>query len=123
MLPMLNEQWKRTIIPDNPLMLFLSLAGYALVEDARRSMRAMETVNGDLFNKYLIYKYLSCSQATFRITPSSASNPAEIRHILMRLISSAPSLTKGGRTAAQSSLPCSTSASFIRLCMSVRGSA
>ena len=52
-----------------------------------------------------------------------SSRPAATRASPMRRISAASSFFSGGRTTARGSLPSSTSASFIRLCMSKKGSA
>ena len=60
--------------------------------------------------------------AAFR-RPSRSSRPAATSARRMRSISSAGSLTSGGRTTARGNRPRSTSASFMRLCMSTNGSA
>ena len=52
-----------------------------------------------------------------------SSRPASISASLIRAISASDILTSGGRTTARGSLPSSTSASFMRLCMSTKGSA
>src|SRR5215468_10765972 len=52
-----------------------------------------------------------------------ASRPASASAARMRSISASASLTSGGRTTARGSRPSSTSASFMRLCMSAQGSA
>jgi carboxyl-terminal processing protease len=59
-------------------------------------------------------------QATF--FARSPSSPAATSACRMRSISAAGSLASGGRTTARGSLPSSTSASFMRLCMSTQGS-
>lgn len=63
----------------------------------------------------------ACQAARLSLTPLSI--PASISASRMRAISALEILTKGGRTTARGSLPSSTSASFIRLCMSTNGSA
>ena len=52
-----------------------------------------------------------------------SSSPASIRPCRIRATSAASILTSGGRTCARGSRPSSTSASFMRLCMSTNGSA
>ena len=60
------------------------------------------------------------------LSPSAAfesSNPASTSASRICKISASDILTSGGRTTARGSLPSSTSASFMRLCMSTKGSA
>jgi hypothetical protein len=52
-----------------------------------------------------------------------ASSSASISASLISAISASVILTNGGRTTARGSLPSSTSASFMRLCISMNGSA
>ncbi len=62
-------------------------------------------------------------ECSCRYTPARhpGSSPACCNRARIRSISAASSFTSGGRTWAASSLPSSTSASFIRLCMSNSG--
>ena len=53
----------------------------------------------------------------------ASSSSASISAFLIRAISASDILTSGGRTTARGSLPSSTRASFMRLCMSTKGSA
>ena len=61
--------------------------------------------------------------AAFRPDVDLSNRPASTSAFLIRAISGAVILTKGGRTTARGSFPSSTSASFMRLCMSTNGSA
>src|SRR4029077_11586072 len=54
--------------------------------------------------------------------PARSRSPAETSAFLMRSISACGILTSGGGQRARGSLPSSTSASFMRLCMSTHGS-
>src|SRR5260221_3564681 len=71
----------------------------------------------------------NCGAAPRRTAPHAASrafawrSPASASAARMRSISTSASLTSGGRTTARGKRPSSTSASFMRLCMSAQGSA
>ena len=64
-------------------------------------------------------RYAALRPSAVRVPSSSASISAS----LIRAISASDILTSGGRTTARGSLPSSTSASFMRLCISTKGSA
>ena len=63
------------------------------------------------------------SQAASRRLPLSSSRPAATSASRIRAISGSLILTSGGRTTARGRRPRRTSASFMRLCMSTKGSA